>query len=150
MKKLLFLFGFLAFTALGFVSCSSDDDNPDVLNDRLYGTWESDYKVVNGQHSTFTTCSEKVEYHFNNNGTFTLQTFTGEDIDNCLEDTQTSGSWQYLGGDNYLIHVNSVVINDGNRDAHTYHLEFPRNNEMHWRSLADHNSGANTFTVFRK
>lgn len=150
MKKFLFLFGFLTFTALGFVSCSGDDDSSDVVNDRIYGTWESDYKVVGGQHTAFTTCGEKVEYNFSNNGTYSLQTFTGEDVDNCLEDTQSSGRWEYLGNDNYLIHLNSVTINDGNRDQYTYHLEFPRSDEMQWRTLADFNSGANTFTVFRK
>ena len=152
MKKLLLLFGALAFLSLNTMSCSSDDDGPsDILNDNIYGTWETDYKVQNG---TFVEgsdlCDEKLEYRFSNGGSYTLKTFTGEDTTDCLEDTQTFGSWEYLGDDNYLIHGNNVTITDANRDQYTYHLDFRLSNEVRWYSLSDWNSENTTFIVLKK
>jgi hypothetical protein len=152
MKKLLLLFGALAFLSLNTMSCSSDDDGPsDILNDNIYGTWETDYKVQNG---TFVEgsdlCDEKLEYRFSNGGSYTLKTFTGEDTTDCLEDTQTFGSWEYLGDDNYLIHGNNVTITDANRDQYTYHLDFRSSNEVRWYSLSDWNSENTTFIVLKK
>ncbi|MDO5656286.1 MAG: lipocalin family protein [Flavobacteriaceae bacterium] len=151
MKNLLFLFGFMAFVAFGFVSCSGDDDGGnDVVNSNFTGKWTTDFNVFAGQIVNITSCDEKVEYNFNTNGTFTMKTFTGEDLTNCADDTQVSGKWQYLGNEKYLIHTNSVTISDANRDQYTYHLNFPRNSRMDMWSLASHNGNLNTYTVFIK
>lgn len=152
MRKLLLLFSALTFLSMSFISCSNDDDGPsDTVNNSIYGTWETDYKVVNG---TFVEgsdlCDEKLEYRFTNNGSYTLKTFTGENSEDCLEDTQTYGSWEYLGNDNYLIHGNNITITDGNRDQYTFHLDFRSNNEVRWYTLADFTNDVNTFVVLKK
>lgn len=152
MKKLLLLFGALAFISTSTLSCSSDDDGPrDFLNDNIYGTWETDYKVVNGQFLEGSDlCDEKLEYRFSNGGSYTLKTFTGDDPSDCLEDVQTFGSWEYLGNDLYLIHGNNVNITEGNRDQYTYYLDFRSNTEVRWYTLSDFNNNINTFIVLKK
>lgn len=152
MKKLLLLFGALAFLSINTISCSNDDDGSrDIVNANIYGTWSTDYKVVNGQFLEGSDiCDEKLEYRFSNNGTFTLKTFTGDDPTNCLENTQTYGSWEYLGNDKYLIHGNNVTITDANRDQYTFHLDFRDDNSVRWYTLTDFNNEVNTFIVLRK
>lgn len=151
MKNLIVL-ALLAFVSLGFISCSGDDDGSnDVVNDSLYGVWDSDYKVTNGSwQDGAMTCNEKLQYNFRSNGTFVVKTFTGENPDDCLDDTETSGSWEYRGDNKYLIHNNNVTITDANRDQYTFHLDFVRSNEIRWYTLADHNAGNDTFVVFKK
>lgn len=151
MRKLMLLFGIFAFLSIGLTSCSSDDGPSDTLNENIYGTWKTDYKVQNG---TFVegsdACTEKLEYRFSNGGSFTLKTFTGDNPEDCLENTQTFGSWQYLGDSKYLIHGNDVTITDANRDQYTFYLDFRSNREVRWYTLADHNNEVNTFVVLKK
>ena len=152
MKKLLLLFGALAFISLNTISCSNDDDGPrDFVNDSIYGTWQTDYKVLNG---TFVEgsdlCDSKLEYKFTNGGTYTLKTFTGDNPANCLEDTQTYGAWEYVGEGNYLIHGNNITITDANRAQYTFHLDFRNSREIRWYNLADFNNNVLTFIVLKK
>ncbi|MDG4944950.1 hypothetical protein NMK71_00845 [Weeksellaceae bacterium KMM 9713] len=152
MRKLLLLFGALTFLSMSFISCSSDDDGPsDTVNNSIYGTWKTDYKVVNDMFVEGSDlCDEKLEYRFSNNGSYTLKTFTGDNEDDCLMDTETHGSWEYLGSDKYLIHSNNVTITDNNRDMYTFYLDFRNSNEVRWYTLADHNADNRTFIVLKK
>lgn len=150
MRKTLLLFVMLAFVSFNFISCSGDDDGGDVVSNHIYGTWVSQYAVINGTHVDPTSCADVLEYKFRNNGTFTLQTFTGDDLDDCLDDVLSAGQWEYLGESNYLIYLNNVEITDSNQDMYTYHLEFEDSDDMIWRTLADYNSGANNYIKFEQ
>lgn len=136
MKKLMLLFGLIAFVSFSFVSCSGDDDNgpQDNPNSNLYGTWKTKYSVMNGTHIDPSTCADIKEYNFLSNGTYTLQTFTGDNLQDCQDDITISGVWSYKGNDNYLIHRRNVNITNENEAQYTFYLEFPENDEMKWKT----------------
>lgn len=152
MKKLFLMFGLLAATSFMFTSCS-DDDEGDKSYEQLYGTWEVFQIFESGTMTEFNLCSQKETYVFSGGGTYQLTTYTGEDFTSCQEDSTLSGSWEYLGNRQYLIHPNSVTITDENRDNYTFVLTYTTISGvtlMNKYTLANNNNGVSTYTSYAK
>ncbi len=105
MKKTLLIL--LVFPVLFFTSCSgSDDSAPPIETTSLYGTWDLDYYIQNGDLIENVTCSEQVTYAFTNAKTYTKTTFAGEGSVNCAVAVIVNGKWENLGNNQFKLTPN--------------------------------------------
>lgn len=110
MKKSLLIL--LALPVLLFSSCSGDDDSaPPIETTNLYGTWDLDYFVQNGNVTENIVCSNQITYEFTNTRTYTKTTFAGEGSANCDIAVIVKGTWENLGENQFKLTPNGSSIN---------------------------------------
>tara|TARA_R100000935_G_C2794976_1_gene147747 strand:+ start:91 stop:516 length:426 start_codon:yes stop_codon:yes gene_type:complete len=106
MKKIIVLL-LIGLTSFSFTSCSSDNDSePPVESISLYGTWDLDYYIQNGDLIENVTCSNQITYVFSNARTYTKTTFAGEGSVNCSVAVIVNGTWEYLGNNQFRVTPN--------------------------------------------
>ncbi|MGM0634823.1 MAG: lipocalin family protein [Bacteroidota bacterium] len=87
-----------------FSSCSSDDDGGVTQESTsLFGTWELDFMVINGETILDIPCEDQVRYSFTSNFTYTQTNFTGEDLDNCEVASTVNGEWENIENDELIL-----------------------------------------------
>jgi hypothetical protein len=97
----------LAFPVLLFTSCSGNDDSaPPIETTSLYGTWDLDYYIQNGDLIENITCSDQITYVFTNTKTYTKTTFAGEGSVNCAVAVIVNGKWENLGNNQFKLTPN--------------------------------------------
>ena len=90
-------------------NCTNDDDSspqPNVEQTSIVGTWNLDYYLENGTLVEEIQCNRQLKYKFLSNNTYTLTTFAGDNINNCLTALIINGTWEYLGGNEFSLLVN--------------------------------------------
>lgn len=90
-------------------NCTNDDDSspqPNVEQTSIVGTWNLDYYLENGILVEEIQCNRQLKYKFLSNNTYTLTTFAGDNINNCLTALIINGTWEYLGGNEFSLLVN--------------------------------------------
>ena len=91
------------------LNCTTDDDSspqPNVEQTSIVGTWNLDYYLENGILVEEIQCNRQLKYKFLSNNTYTLTTFAGDNINNCLTALIINGTWEYLGGNEFSLLVN--------------------------------------------
>ncbi len=121
MKKQLFIFITLLAFGLLVVNCSKDDDDKPISTTGLFGTWELDYYVDNGQLVEDILCNSKVTYVFLKNSTYTKTTYAGEGSAKCVVAVVVNGTWKHLGDNEYELKPN------GSEDSDIFQLVFRDN-----------------------
>ena len=111
MKKI-FLFLTLLATSLLLINCSKDDENVTPLATNLFGTWNLDYYVTNGQLVEDIICKEQVTYSFSSNETYTKTTFAGDGSSNCVVAVIINGTWENLSDNEYQLVPNGSNVNE--------------------------------------
>lgn len=105
MKKSLLLL--LILPALFFSSCSgSDDSGPPIETTSLYGTWDMDYFIQNGDVIENIDCNNQITYKFTNTKSYTKTTYAGEGTTNCVVAVIVNGSWENLGENRFKLSPN--------------------------------------------
>ena len=94
-------------SSFSFTSCSKDkDSDPPIESTSLYGTWDLDYYIQNGDLIENVTCSNQITYVFSNTRTYTKTTFAGEGSVNCAVAVVVNGTWEYLGNNQFRVTPN--------------------------------------------
>ncbi len=91
------------------LNCTNDDDpspQPNIVQTSIVGTWNLDYYLENGILVEEIQCNRQLKYKFLSNETYTLTTFAGDNINNCLTALIMNGTWQYLGENEFSLLVN--------------------------------------------
>ncbi len=91
------------------LNCTNDDDSspqPSIVQTSIVGTWDLDYYLENGTLVEEIQCNRQLKYKFLSNGAYTLTTFAGDDINNCLTALIINGTWEYLGDNEFSLLVN--------------------------------------------
>lgn len=103
----------IAFIGVVGLNCSRDDDNsgPQGTNN-LFGTWNLDYYVNNGQLVEEIVCNEQITYIFSSNGTYSKTTFAGEGATNCEVALIVKGKWENLGDNQFQLTPNGSNANE--------------------------------------
>ncbi len=109
MKKSLLLL--LILPALFFSSCSgSDDSGPPIETTSLYGTWDMDYFIQNGDVIEEIECKKQITYKFNNTKTYSKTTYSGEGFagagSSCVVAVIVNGTWENLGENRFKLSPN--------------------------------------------
>ncbi len=105
MKKTLLIL--LALPVLLFTSCSgSDDSAPPIETTSLYGTWDMDYYVQNGDVIENIDCSSQISFTFTNTKSYTKTTYAGEGTTNCAVAVIVNGKWENLGENKFKLSPN--------------------------------------------
>tara|TARA_R100001369_G_scaffold92896_1_gene141098 strand:+ start:122875 stop:123300 length:426 start_codon:yes stop_codon:yes gene_type:complete len=106
MKKIIVLL-LISLTSILFTACSSNNDSdPPIESTSLYGTWDLDYYIQNGDLIENVTCSNQITYVFSNARTYTKTTFAGEGSVNCSVAVIVNGTWEYLGNNQFRVTPN--------------------------------------------
>ena len=103
----------LLITAFMLNSCTKDDDGgnnngPTIEQESIIGLWYLDYYIENNVLIEEAECNRQLEYQFLANNTYTLTSFAGEDLTNCLPAIIQNGSWEYLGDTTFSLQVNGA------------------------------------------
>ena len=106
MKKIILL---LCVSVFILTSCSSDDDNEDLSQDQLIGTWTYFQSFEDGVEIILTDCEKQETQEFSSNGDFTITFY--DDFDGpCEEDFVLSGTWSNSGNNLYTIEALGQTI----------------------------------------
>lgn len=107
MKKVIFLM--LAMTmSLGLISCSSDDDNSNVPEFTIVGTWKVTAQYINNtQQDISSICAFKGNVKFISGGTYTEDVWEEEQGVPCHLEETIGGTW-VKNGNNYNITISTV------------------------------------------
>lgn len=108
MKTKIALFITIVLSMVMF-NCTNDDDSssqPDIEQTSIVGTWNLDYYLENGILVEEIQCNRQLKYKFLSNNTYTLTTFAGDNINNCLTALIINGTWEYLGDNEFTLLVN--------------------------------------------
>ena len=109
MKKSLLILLVLTFTLL--TACSgSDDAAPPIETTSLYGTWNLDYYIQNGNSVENIECSNQITYVFTNTKTYTKTTYAGEGATNCAVAVIVNGKWENLGDGQIRLTPNGSTV----------------------------------------
>lgn len=97
-----------------FTNCSRNDDSPSkpAGTNNLFGTWNLDYYINNGQLVEEIVCSEQVMYVFSSNGSYSKTTFAGEGSTACEIAVILKGTWENLGANQFQLTPNGSTTNE--------------------------------------
>ena len=112
MKKQLFIILALLAVGLLLVNCSKKDDVKPIITNDLYGTWELDFYVDNGQLVIDIPCNKKVTYVFLNNSAYTKTTYAGEGSAKCVVAMVVSGTWKNNSDNEYELKPNGSEVTE--------------------------------------
>ncbi len=117
MKKIVSIFSIVVLL-VSMMSCENDDDA--YVNDPIVGTWDLIAVFENNVEIPLEFCEDLEVLVFRNNGVFE-DIFFVEDFDfNCVEDEIFVGTWEYVGGGDYLFDngnfgtIQNVIFNGNN------------------------------------
>jgi hypothetical protein len=111
MKKILIL-TIITSLSLSFISCSKDDDEPNVTPTSIYGTWSLDYYINNGVLVEDIICNEQITYSFLSNNTYTKTTYAGEGSTNCDVAVIINGTFEIIDENEYVLIPNGSDSNE--------------------------------------
>jgi hypothetical protein len=111
MKRFLIIFSLLA-VGLILTNCSQNDDDISVSTTGLFGTWDLDFYIENGQLVEEIPCDEKVTYVFLKNSNYTKTTYAGEGSTNCVVAIILNGTWENTGDNEYELTPNGSDVNE--------------------------------------
>ncbi len=112
MKNIFLLVSILAIS-ITVVNCSKDDDKTPVIDtSSLYGVWNLDYFIENGQLVEDISCNKKVTYVFLSDGKYSKTTYAGEGSTNCATAVVIYGVWEGLGDNLYQLSPNGSSVSE--------------------------------------
>ncbi len=111
MKRFFIIFGLLS-VSLFLTNCSQNDDDIPVGTTGLFGTWELDFYIQNGQLVEEIPCDEKVTYVFLKNSNYTKTTYAGDGSTKCVVAVILNGTWKNTGDNEYELTPNGSDVNE--------------------------------------
>ncbi|WP_372775294.1 hypothetical protein [Mangrovibacterium sp.] len=111
MKRLLLTLSLIAVSLL-IINCSKSDDDEPTGTAGLYGTWDLDYYIDNGQLVEEIPCDEKVTYVFLKNSNYTKTTYAGEGTSKCVVAMIINGTWSNTTESEYELTPNGSDTNE--------------------------------------
>lgn len=112
MKKQIFIILGLLALSLILVNCSKDDDENPIGTTGLFGAWELDFYIDNGQLVEEILCNRKVTYVFLKNSTYTKTTYAGEGSTKCVVAVVVNGTWKHMGDNEYELKPNGSEVSE--------------------------------------
>ncbi|MGS2737876.1 hypothetical protein [Sinomicrobium pectinilyticum] len=106
MVKKIIINNMIIMIAFVIVSCTEDDDGGNRITGVIIGFWDLDYYVENSDLIEDIKCNGQLEYRFFNNGTYTLTSFAGDDLNNCQKAAVLNGTWEFVGRATFELLVN--------------------------------------------
>ncbi len=102
MKKILIL-ALIVGLSLSFVGCSKDDSEPKPDASVIFGRWNLDYYVKDGELVEDIICNEQKTYSFVSNKTYTKTSYAGDGTANCVVAVIINGTFEIIDTNEYRL-----------------------------------------------